>query len=70
MIVYTLVQLSSSIAEQLFQLFDGRSGNKIAPNGELIRAFSMVSVAINRQQLFMTNFKLFPKACSMWQCAY
>ena len=40
----TFSQLSSSVANDLFQLFSGRSGSKIAPNGELIAAFGMVSI--------------------------
>ena len=38
-------QLSASVAKDLFLLFDGRSGDMIAPNNELILAFSMVSAA-------------------------
>ncbi|XP_064400266.1 pleckstrin homology domain-containing family G member 6-like [Halichondria panicea] len=53
-----LCELSSSIAEQLFQMFNGRSGNKIAPNGELIRAFSMFGHKINPvYQRFCVNFE-------------
>ena len=36
------IQLSSDVAINLFTLFHGRHGNKIAPVSELIKAFSMV----------------------------
>lgn len=38
-------QLSASVAKDLFLLFDGRSGDMIAPNNDLILAFSMVRAA-------------------------
>ena len=38
------LQLSSSVASDLFRLFDGRKGKMIAANGELILAYSMVCV--------------------------
>ena len=35
-------QLSLGVATDLFKLFDGRTGDQIARNKELILAFSMV----------------------------
>ena len=39
-----LCELSSSVANDLFRLFEGRSGKRVAPNNELILSFSMVGV--------------------------
>lgn len=42
------LQLTSDVANNLFQLFDGRHGNNIAPVSELIKAFSMVRLPLNQ----------------------
>ena len=41
--IYSLLQLSISVASDLFKLFVGRHGDMIAPTNELILTFSMVS---------------------------
>ena len=44
--VYFPLKLSSSVANDLFKLFEGRSGSRIAPNRELILSFSMVCIYV------------------------
>lgn len=53
-----LCELTSDVANNLFQLFDGRHGNNIAPVSELIKAFSMFGHKFNPvYQRFCINYE-------------
>lgn len=58
-------QLSASVAKDLFLLFDGRSGDMIAPNNELILAFSMVRPALSALALHRV-LNLLVWLCTVW----
>ena len=45
------LQLSASVAGDLFKLFDHRSGSMVAPSSDLILAFSMVSSASHETEI-------------------